>query len=136
HRFPAGTFAGVLYFELLLFPGGFDRCAVAGASALGRPAWTTGRCRVVPARLRSGDGQTVRGGYDGAVLQGERAFDRILDLLHVGEYWQLHGTLSRGLGPLANARRERFSSRRSERIPDVYRRSNLLPRASANRGAG
>src|SRR5690348_10665 len=88
---------------------------------------------------RSGTGEAVRGGNDGASLDGKRPVAGLLDLLHAGEHRRRGGSAD-GVGGAAKTwmgNPECFSGGRTERVFDVLGHAAFLPRAWAvRRSAG
>src|SRR5579863_5341402 len=92
-----------------------------GAAAKGRRRYVAGINGPADSVARSGIGETVRGGHDGASFHGKRSVAGLFDLLHAGEHRRRAGSAD-GVGGAAKTgmgNPECFPNSRAERVFDV-----------------
>src|SRR5438132_2663376 len=132
-RIPPRALAGLLDSCDCLFSARFHRRSVARSGQSRRSAGGFRWLHSNFACARHFHGETLRGGNNRARLQGKRPLHRLLHLLHHGEHRRRLRPVRRFVGAPPSRRRECFPRRRAQRLPDVFRRLDFLPRTQAHR---
>src|SRR5437660_998851 len=132
-RIPPRSLAGLLDSCDCLFSARFHRRSVARSGQSRRSAGGFRWLHSNFACARHFHGETLRGGNNRARLKRKRPLHRLLHLLHHGEHRRRLRPVRRFVGAPPSRRRECFPRRRAQRLPDVFRRLDFLPRTQAHR---